>query len=64
MAGHPTKRLKLTMLVVDIPTLYGMLLSRNFCRDMGGEIKLDWSHAIIPIGDKKIKLELEENLQC
>lgn len=24
---HPTKRLKLTILVVDIPTSYGMLLS-------------------------------------
>lgn len=37
-----------------------MLLSRSFCKDMGGEIKLDWSTATIQVGDKKVKLEPEE----
>lgn len=36
------KRLKLTILVVDIPASYGMLLSRTFYKDMGWEIKMDW----------------------
>ena len=53
---HPTKRMTLTILVVDIPMSYGMYLSRSLCRDMGGEIKLDWSHAIILMGDMKIIL--------
>ena len=34
-----------------------MLLRRSFCRDLGGEINLDWFEAIIPIGSKKVKIE-------
>ena len=52
--------MKLTILVADIYASYGMLVSRIFCRDMGDEIKLDWSQYIIPIGNKKIKLEPKE----
>ena len=48
----PEKRVKLTILVANIPPSYGMLLSRTFCKDMGGEIKMDLSEAIIPIGNK------------
>ena len=36
LASHPTKRLKLPIFVVIIPTSYDMLLSRSFCRDMEG----------------------------
>ena len=32
----PEKRVKVTILLVDIPPSYGMLLSRTFCKDMGG----------------------------
>ena len=31
-----------------------------FCQDLGGEIKIDWSQVVIPIGNKKIKLEPKE----
>ena len=55
--AYPEKRLKLTILVADVPASYGMFLNRNFCKDMGGEIKMDWSKAYISIGKKKIKLE-------
>jgi hypothetical protein len=55
----PEKRVKLTILVADIPASYGMLLSKTFYKDMGGEIKMDWSEAYIPVGKKKIKLEPE-----
>ena len=41
LASHPEKKLLLTILVVDMLTSYGLLLSRSFCRDLGGEIKLD-----------------------
>lgn len=37
----PEKRVRLTILVVDIPASYGMLLSRTFCKDIGREIKMD-----------------------
>lgn len=60
LASYPAKRLKLTILMVDIPASYGMLLSKSLYKDMGGKIKLYWSHAIIPIGNKKIKLEPKE----
>lgn len=60
LAFHPEKKLLLTILVVDIPTSYGLLLSRSFCQDLGGEIKLDWSQVVISIGNKKVKLEPEE----
>lgn len=53
------KRLKLTILVADIPSSYGMFLSRTFYKDMGGEIKMDWSKAYILVGKKKTKLEPE-----
>ncbi|XP_059066677.1 uncharacterized protein LOC131857908 [Cryptomeria japonica] len=43
LAACLDKRVKLAILVVDIPTSYGRLLSRTFCRDLGGEIKMDWS---------------------
>lgn len=59
LAVHPNKRVKLTILVVDIPTSYGMLLSRTFCKDLGGEIKMDWSEAIISIGKQKFALQPE-----
>ena len=60
LASHPEKKLLLTILLADIPASYGLLLSRSFCQDLGGEIKLDWSQAMIPIGNKKVKLEPEE----
>ena len=56
LAQFPQKRVKVTILVADIPASYGMLLSRKFCRDLGGEIQMDWSHAMIPINGEMKKL--------
>ena len=41
LVEFPQKRIKLTILVADIPTFYGVLLSRTFYRDLGGEVKMD-----------------------
>lgn len=60
LTSHLEKKLLLTILVVDILARYGFLLSRIFCQDLGGEIKLDYSQVVIPIGSKKVKLEFEE----
>ena len=43
LASHPKKKLLLTILAADILASYGLLLRNFFCRDLGGEIKLDWS---------------------
>lgn len=59
LAACPNKRVRLAILVVDILVSYRMLLSRTFCKDLRGEIKMDWSEAIIPLGNQKIKLEPE-----
>ena len=52
--------MKPTILVACILTSYDMLLSRSFYRDMGGEIKLNWSYSIIHVGNKNIKLDPKE----
>lgn len=56
LAAFLHKRVKLTILVEYIPTSYGMLLSRTFCWDLGGEVKMDWSQEVIPIGKEKVTL--------
>lgn len=53
------KRVKLIVLIVDILTSYGILLSRTFCKDLGVGLKLDWSQGTIPIGGKGVILKLE-----
>ncbi|KAH9310558.1 hypothetical protein KI387_025593, partial [Taxus chinensis] len=60
LASFPDKRLKMTILVADIPVSYDMLLSRNFCKELGGEVKMDWSCAHIPIKGVNQKLEPEK----
>lgn len=57
LASHSDKRIKLTILIADVLASYGMLLSRTFCRDLGGEIKMDWSQATIPIGKERVILQ-------
>lgn len=63
LATHPSKRVKLTILVANIPANYGMLLSRTFCKDLGGEIKMDWSRANILVGKQKVVLQPETKAQ-
>ncbi|KAH9328552.1 hypothetical protein KI387_000660 [Taxus chinensis] len=47
--AFPEKRVKMTILVADIPAAYGILLGRGFCKDVGGEINMDWTKAKIPV---------------
>ncbi|KAH9287597.1 hypothetical protein KI387_031714, partial [Taxus chinensis] len=46
------KRVLATILVSNIPPSYRMLLSRNFYKEVGGEIQMDWSHALILVNGK------------
>lgn len=52
LVAYPDKHLKLTILVADILASNGMLLSRTFYKDLG-DIKMDWSEAMIPVGKRK-----------
>lgn len=36
------------IVVIDVPDVRGMLLSRKFAADLGGSIQMDLSYAIIP----------------
>ena len=36
-----------------------MPLRRSLIKDLDGEIKMDMSHALIPVGDKRVKINLE-----
>ncbi|KAH9310005.1 hypothetical protein KI387_037916, partial [Taxus chinensis] len=59
----PEKRVLATILVADIPPSYGMLLSRNLCKEVGGETHMDWSHALIPVNGKMKKLLPEKQTE-
>ncbi|KAH9310645.1 hypothetical protein KI387_025680, partial [Taxus chinensis] len=48
-AVFPEKRVKMTILVADIPAAYGILIGKSFCSEVGGEIHMDWSKDRIPI---------------
>jgi ribonuclease HI len=45
----PTKILVMDIVVVDIPPRFGMLLSRSWCKKLGGSLQMDLSYATIPI---------------
>ena len=56
---YPDVELFMTILVVDIPPDYGMLLSRKCSFSMGGSLHCDLSYATFHIGDKATKIERE-----
>ncbi|KAH9320325.1 hypothetical protein KI387_022094, partial [Taxus chinensis] len=39
----------MTILVANIPAAYGILLGKRICKDVGGEINMDWAKAKIPV---------------
>ncbi|KAH9311630.1 hypothetical protein KI387_026665, partial [Taxus chinensis] len=57
------KRVKATILLVDIPPSYGILLSKNFCKEVGEKNQMDLSHAIIPVNGKIKKLLPERHTE-
>lgn len=61
--AFPDKRVKMTSLEVDVPASYGMLLGRKFCKDVGGEINMDWSKERTPVKGEMHKLLPEEEVK-
>ena len=51
----------MSVLVVDIPPQYGMLLSRKWSAEMGGSIQCDLSHATFQIGENSFKVNRDPN---
>jgi hypothetical protein len=59
----PVKSIMMDVVVVDIPTKYGMLLSRSWGAKIGGSLQLDMTYATFPIfGGQFIHLYRESRL--
>ena len=43
------KKIRINVLVSDVPTSYGMLLGCNFYKDVGGELNMDMTEVRIPV---------------
>jgi hypothetical protein len=49
LAQIPVKIILMDVVVVDVPSEYGMLLSRSWGEKLGGSLQLDMTYATIPI---------------
>ena len=56
LLAYPNKVMTMSVLVVDIPARYGMLLSRKWSASMGGSMQCDLSYATFQIDNKLIKI--------
>ena len=59
LSTHLDEELTMSVLVVDIPPHYGMLLSRKWSATMGGSMQCDLSYATFKIKEKAIKVNRE-----
>ena len=55
----PDKELSMSVLVVDIPPQYGMLLSRKWSATMGGSLQCDLSSITFDINGNSVKINRE-----
>lgn len=53
------------IVVVDIHEMYGLLLSRDWSKNLNGKFSTNWSHLWIPLNNKpnKIKIEREKHVK-
>ena len=59
LVAYPNVDLTMTVLVVDIPPRYGMLLSRKWSATMGGSLQCDLSFSTFQVDNKAIKITRE-----
>ena len=59
LATYPDANLTMTILVVDIPPRYGMLLSRKWSATMGGRLQCDLYFSTFHVNNKAIKVTRE-----
>ena len=50
-AAYPNVEITMNVLVIDIPNVWGMLLSREWAAKLGGRIQLNLTYATIPISE-------------
>jgi hypothetical protein len=63
LLAAPKKMLVMDVLVIDCPTQWGMLLSRQWAADVGGSMQMDLSYADIPISQvEKVRLYREHKM--
>jgi len=48
------------VVVVELPPLFGLCLSREFIAKIGGYLAMDYTHYLIPCGNKRVRLNNEE----
>ena len=51
LAAYPDVEITMNVLVIDIPDIWGMLMSREWTTKLGGSIQLDLTYAIFPINE-------------
>lgn len=51
------------VMVVELPPLFGLCLSREFITKVGGYLAMDYTHYLIPCGNKRVRLNNEEIFQ-
>lgn len=59
----PEKSLVMDIVVADVPTKFGMLLSRSWSAKLKGTMQMDFSYATIPIFNQQRKLWRENGLK-
>jgi hypothetical protein len=64
LAQIPTKSLVMDIVVVDIPSKYGMLLSHSWGDKLQGTLQMDMSYATIALFGKHRRLYRETLMQC
>jgi ribonuclease HI len=63
LLAAPKKMLVMDVLVIDAPTQWGMLLSRQWVVDVGGSMQMDLSYADIPTSQvEKVRLYREHEM--
>ena len=51
---YPEKMVHVDIVVVDVPDVWGMLLSRKFASKLGGTLEMDLTYVNIPLKDGTI----------
>ena len=60
LAQIPVMSVVLDIVVTDIPSKFGMLLSRSCCTKLGGSLQMGMSYATIPVyGGENLRLYRE-----
>jgi hypothetical protein len=54
LKDYPEKVIHIDIVVVDVPDVWGMMLSRNFASMLGGTLEMDLTYVKIPLNNGTI----------